>query len=466
MECHFKNYKIALVLCICIYQSTLGQDSNYWIHQYGTRADLLSGLVVGSVKDLSSTYYNPGAIPHSPEQSLVLTTDAFEFSTITAKNAAGEGEDLRSRQSGSAPGIFAVRLTSSASVKNHWAISYLTRNNFKLNIDSRNIDPRPPSAGNLEQDYFSGEAAFSQSITEAWGGLTYGRRVWDRVAFGVTQYLAYRYQKSRAQLIGQLYDQTGEGSSLIFFEQLKFEHIRALWKIGLSFAYQPLSFGITFTTPGIGIYGSGETLYNLSKSGIDSSVLGTNQSSLASNYQPNVAAAYHSPLSIAAGARYRLRQSSIYFTLEWFDRVNEFTVLAPEDFIAQSSGNSISNRYEHELKSVTNYGLGIQHEFSEKLSLYLSGTLDKSARIPDSDSPFTISDWDIYHLTLGSSLTFWRVDLTVGLTFSLGSRDTRQSLLSARVKDTISEGRLDITEVKYRRLKFIIGFTILSNPKG
>lgn len=464
MKLFFNYFKFALVLCICIFHTNYSQDSNYWIHQYGTRADLLSGLVVGSVKDLSSTFYNPGAIPLSPEQSLVLTTDAFEFSTITAKNAAGKGEDLQSRQSGSAPGIFAVRLTSSASVKNHWAISYLTRNNFRLNVDSRKIDSRPPSVGNLEQDYFSGETSFSQSINEAWGGITYGRNVWDRVALGITQYLAYRYQKSRTQMIGQMYDQTGEGSSLIFFEQFKFEHVRTLWKIGLSLAYEPLSFGFTVTTPGIGIYGTGETLYNLSQSGVDSTILGTGQSSLASNFQPDVSATYHSPLSIAAGARYRLRKSSIYFTLEWFDRVDKFTVLAPEDFIAQSSGNAISTSYDYELKSVTNYGLGFQHEFSEKLSLYLSGTLDKSARIPDSDTPFTISDWNIYHITLGSSLTFWRIDLTAGLTFSFGSRDYREPLLSTRANGTILEDGFDVTEVNYRRLKFIIGFTILSNP--
>jgi len=91
------------MFCFCIITTTYSQDSHYWIHQYGTRADLLSGLVVGSVKDLSSTYYNPGAIPLSPEQSLVLTTDAFEFAKITVKDGAGSGKDVSSTQSGSAP---------------------------------------------------------------------------------------------------------------------------------------------------------------------------------------------------------------------------------------------------------------------------------------------------------------------------------------------------------------------------
>ena len=38
------------------------QDAHYWTLQDGTRAELLGGTVVGSIKDLSSTFYNPGAI--------------------------------------------------------------------------------------------------------------------------------------------------------------------------------------------------------------------------------------------------------------------------------------------------------------------------------------------------------------------------------------------------------------------
>jgi len=38
------------------------QENNYWNIQYGTRSTLLGGAVIGSVSDLSATFYNPGAI--------------------------------------------------------------------------------------------------------------------------------------------------------------------------------------------------------------------------------------------------------------------------------------------------------------------------------------------------------------------------------------------------------------------
>ncbi|HXS82521.1 MAG TPA: hypothetical protein VN896_07335, partial [Methylomirabilota bacterium] len=37
------------------------QDANYWSTAYGTRSQLLGGVVTGSPGDISSTFYNPGA---------------------------------------------------------------------------------------------------------------------------------------------------------------------------------------------------------------------------------------------------------------------------------------------------------------------------------------------------------------------------------------------------------------------
>ena len=38
------------------------QDSHYWTEQFGNRAYLLSGAVVGDPADLSAVYYNPGGL--------------------------------------------------------------------------------------------------------------------------------------------------------------------------------------------------------------------------------------------------------------------------------------------------------------------------------------------------------------------------------------------------------------------
>ena len=116
--------------------------------------------------------------------------------------------------------------------------------------------------------------------------------------------------------------------------------------------------------------------------------------------------------------------------------------------------------------SVINIGLGYQHTFHERLSLYGSAITDRSAKIPGSPTPFATSNWNIYHITAGSSLTFWRLDMTLGLTFSFGQDqfDRAVSFDNENVNQIIEE-RLSLKDVYYRRLKVIIGFSILSaNP--
>jgi len=44
---------------IVLQVSSTAQENNYWSIQYGTRSTLLGGAVIGSVSDLSATFYNP-----------------------------------------------------------------------------------------------------------------------------------------------------------------------------------------------------------------------------------------------------------------------------------------------------------------------------------------------------------------------------------------------------------------------
>ena len=58
----YKNrIKRFLIIIICLsYSPAYGQGSYYWNQNYGTISNLLGGLVIGSVRNVSATYYNPG----------------------------------------------------------------------------------------------------------------------------------------------------------------------------------------------------------------------------------------------------------------------------------------------------------------------------------------------------------------------------------------------------------------------
>ena len=49
-----------------------GQDSHYWTNQFGNRARLLGGAVIGSTDDLSAVYYNPGGLALVEKSEILL----------------------------------------------------------------------------------------------------------------------------------------------------------------------------------------------------------------------------------------------------------------------------------------------------------------------------------------------------------------------------------------------------------
>jgi hypothetical protein len=69
------------------------QDAQYWDIQYGPVGQLLGGQVVGSARDLSATFYNPGGLAFGEEVDFLLSVQAFRRQSIATKPVGG-GEFL------------------------------------------------------------------------------------------------------------------------------------------------------------------------------------------------------------------------------------------------------------------------------------------------------------------------------------------------------------------------------------
>ena len=83
------------------------QDSHYWRLQFGPRASLLGGAVIGSISDVSGTFYNPGALSVASDLSFALSLSVFERSSFRLEDGAGEGVDLGATRSGLRPSMVA-----------------------------------------------------------------------------------------------------------------------------------------------------------------------------------------------------------------------------------------------------------------------------------------------------------------------------------------------------------------------
>ena len=442
-----------MVIFAAVFNNASAQDTHYWNLQYGTRSNLLGGAVIGSVNDMAATYYNPAALALFPAPEILLSGKVYQYSALSLKNGAGQGKDLTSSTIEAAPTIFAGSFTFDWLGDHTLAYSILTRQRMKYGIEGRRGGTQDSNQG---EELIAGELIANQDLSDLWIGLTWAVKLSSNIAIGVTPYLSVRSQKTRKHAYTEILDPLGNVSAAIITQQFEYKNYRLLAKAGLGANFDPLTLGLSITTPSLSISGNGSSLINLLNSGDGSS----EETTYIANYQQDVTARHHLPLAMGIGAGYHLGKHSLHISAEWYDEVASYNVLDTEDFTAQSSGETIGYRVNNELKSVLNYGLGAEFYINENLDLFISYVTDFSAAVPDTRTNLTVSTWDIYHLSGGASFSIGRSEFTLGINYAFGSGKVKGpvNLPESDIKNTLAD-LLDNSELDYSRLKFLIGFS-------
>ncbi|MEN8192765.1 MAG: hypothetical protein ABFS12_08095 [Bacteroidota bacterium] len=439
-----KQIKIISILIICLSTLSQAQDTQYWSKQYGTYGGLLGNTVIGAISDLSSTYYNPGAMAFSKDSSLVLTTSSFQFIYLNFNNILNSNLKLDYWYTNASQGIFALRLPY------HWlgddqiVISYLARQDFNFNSTGRSITPY------YNDHYKSDQLSIDQNLNEYWYGLTWSKPINSKLGFGSTMYLAYRSQKLMKQTITQSYDVAEETKNFTSMIDLNYYNYRLLWKFGISYQMGKLMLGLSLTTPSINISGSGNASMLISRANADS--LQNKTPEFISNSQENLTAYYKSPISIGFGGAYYWRNTVLYFSAEWFNRVKDFLVMEPSSFIGQSSERTINYNVNYSLKSVFNFGIGIKYIFSDNFIYYGGISTDESAYNPESFNPFVLSTWDIVHIRSGAEFKFHDLSITLGFSYGYSGELFGNFNLFGIFKNSK-------TDVIYNQMDVILGLT-------
>ncbi len=452
-----------LLFMACLEQTgtALSQDAHYWDNQYGTTAELLGGLVVGSATDLSATFYNPGWIALNSSPSLLLTSKAAEAYRITIDNDFGGDIDPSSTTITPSPGYMAGRFSLSKNSGWKWAYTYLQRVQFEYNASGMRIDANqaPPPAGEF---WFSGEAFRDAQVTESWYGITAAHRINEHLAVGFSPYAAQRSQRSRSQLTAQALSDESVYTNGYLVDEYDYWNLRILMKMGLAADWQKWSAGLTITTPSLNVMGSGTVYQNVSLSGeYRPNEPGLAPPYLQANRQEELDTTWKSPLSVAAGGAVRLGATRIHLTLEWFNSIGRFQVMSPSAYEIQSlPGQFTQYELEYAAKNVLNYGLGADHAFGDKLSFYLSYRRDNSTTPDNLGNDISIANWDLNHVSSGISFHFLSMEFTTGLQYSWGDGLTDQFADFGDGENGQINGRLNNQRVTYDRLKALLGFNL------
>ncbi len=463
-----RQIHILVILLLIPAWQVQAQDSHYWDNQYGTAGELLGGVVVGTPNDLSATFYNPGWIPLQIDPGLLLTTVSVEGYSIKLKDPLGDGADPVSNSVTISPGYLAGRFSTGEDKTWHWAYSFLQKVKFQFNpvgitIDS--FESTPP--GNPIQ--FSGEALRVSEVNEYWYGLTFARKIHPNAGLGFTPYVVQRSMKSRTQAAAQGLDASGDFGQAYLVDKYDFWHVRLLAKIGLAVEQGNLTYGLTLTTPGLGLLGSGKVLTTDTTSGLDQDDDGiVDPPYLSSNFQEDLSASWQSPLSVAAGVSLKSGSSAYHFTMEWFNAVQTQQAMNPDSFTSQSDpAETRDYNLAFGAKSLINFGVAYQHSFPGKMAIFAAFRSDFSS-IPSKDADnLQISNWDLWHLSGGASFNFLDMEFTAGLQYSTGS-GTSERFINFNVSESgIIPQETETFDIRYRRLKAIIGFNLpFGTPEG
>ncbi len=96
---------LAMFFAVGLAAGAAAQDAHYWTEQFGNRARLLGGSVVGSARDLSATYYNPGGLALVPTAEILLAGNVFTYTIYEATTP--DGQTLPSSSLVLSPSLFA-----------------------------------------------------------------------------------------------------------------------------------------------------------------------------------------------------------------------------------------------------------------------------------------------------------------------------------------------------------------------
>ena len=233
----------------------VAQDAHYWTESYGTYATLLGGVVVGKVPDLSATFYNPGRLAFAASPAVALTTRIYELRSHQLNiNGTNYGKvDLGTLGVKPSPSFVAGVLPVGDRQK--WVMAYtlLARQSDDQTIesDASTVPPTVPA---------SAELYWRRSASEFWSGISAGYRFSARTGIGATLFGTYRSQTQRASLRAQSLPGGPTPLSTDVTRQFHYYQVGLLAKFGISTQVGPWFLGANVTTPGLGLFGSGDIL--------------------------------------------------------------------------------------------------------------------------------------------------------------------------------------------------------------
>jgi len=413
------------------------------------------------VNDLGAVFYNPGRLGLIEDPTFILSADVYEYSRASFKNVPGNNISLATSDLGAVPGFLAGAFKFKRLPKHKFSYSALTRQRSDSNLRYReefkvDIDMDIPG----DEDV-SSAITLNEKLRQQWYSLSWAYPLTEDLSIGVT-FAGVRYNSSKVVGVDiRALSAFNDLGSYQFDRYYNFTRYGFLFKVGIAKQNPKFNWGITLTTPLVGLFGKGELDY----SAIYEPLKEESEVYFATAIQSGLEVTYKLPLSIGGGISFKVPKAEICFSSEWFTQISRYTILEAEQFIPESGGDPVNFRVVDDLKGVINFGVGAEYQVKEDLRLYLSASTDFSAVRDGTD--YVSNDIEIennaftsnlYHFASGVVFDIRNSDITLGVTYTGASQPLKRTVDLPDDEPLIPDN--DRALFKWTRIQLVVGFSL------
>jgi hypothetical protein len=425
---------LSLLLLLSLYARA--QESNYANYDVGANATMLGGAVVAGIDNISSAYYNPGALPFIKRSSVSLETSTLFTGRLNIANGAGENINIKSTFFDVIPSLIGGIVKSKKNPDWTFAYSAITVNSSLIEFNVRHFMVSDVIASNPGDEYYDGGYDYRNKISENWLGISAGRAIGEKFGVGVTLFATsfnQDFQRNQLALVTGTVNGSPETlASTNIAQYMRFRSLGMVLKAGLNYQFKNNQLGLTLTSPNLNIdaFAKGTISSNLVRYSAENG----GQSNSRVFYGEDRSTYHRSPLKVALGYQYLMASSFISFKLVYYSPVKEYNMVTservaiPEVGVVRPEISAIDKANQ-----VFNFAVGYRNDISEGFSLLLGAKTDFNFV----DSEFLnreefipkMSYWNLYHATGGVIWYNNRAHLTLGADYAFGlSRDDLQQV--------------------------------------
>lgn len=454
----------------------ISQENNYWNAQYGSNSALLGGAVVSTYCDNGAMFYNPATMAFKDSGSISFSANLYKLERTVASNALGEGLDLSSYNYAILPQLLSGSFHINKKIE--LGLILITRNDvdFAFNQAINNAYRMLPTYSEPDTarlyNYIASFEGHSR-IYETWGGASASYKINTHLSFGLTNFIAYRYQKFQRSLnitaLG-LNDTTYSYNAKFQSSQnVAMYDFNYILKLGAAYNSKHIDAGISLTLPSLSLFGIGRatTEWYLSNS-----TPYWNENYLVFDKEIKHPFVYKTPLSVAAGTCFKFNKTKVFFTGEFFAPIQPYALYEPVNDTSYRSKNTIRfskdsvNGVIKFANPVFNFAIGLKQKLNAKLKLLLGFNSDFSAvtsdNVVDEYNDISYSYMNLWHYSAGLKIASKKKIITMGISGSWGKLGEQSQYANLTSPTDIEESTMmgyakEISTYRYKGIALIFG---------